>query len=156
MKNYIPQPIVIREIQERGIVISQSGEQADVNGSPATVTTAATMLSNPRHYLRAALPTIFRRMETGEIAALVHWTINGKPGHILITAEQWAIGAPERARYGAWLAEVMGDRKAREVDERRYDLINNEGGEGYNPHRSGSERTYARNRNVDREYPEGA
>lgn len=151
--DYIPQPIVIREIPERGIVITQSGEQADVNGQPAFVTTAKTIRDNSRHYLRAAY---MPRIETGEIAAIVHWETNDGPRNILITAEQWALGAPERARYETWLRGVVSDKADREANERAYDLANNEGGEGYNPHRTGAERTYARNRNVDREYPEGA
>lgn len=154
MADFIPQPIVIREIPDRGIVITQSGDQADVNGQPTTVTTAATILGNKRHYLRAA--NWMPKIENGEIAAVVHWTINGKPGNILITAEQWALGAPERARYEAWLSGIIADKSDREAKERAYDLVNNEGGEGYNPHRATSERTYARNRNVDRDYPAGA
>jgi hypothetical protein len=152
MANFIPQQIVIRAIPERGIVVTQSGDQADVNGQPAFVTTAQTIRDNKAHYLRGMMP----RIESGEIAALVHWTINDKPGHILITAEQWAIGAPERARYAAWLASLTGAKAERQAKERAYDLVNNEGGEGYNPHRAGSERTYARTSRGGREFPEGA
>lgn len=154
MQDFDPQPIVIREVNGR--VISQVGDQASVNGRPAPITTAATILGNKIHWLRDALRSVMPRIEAGEVAAIVHHEINGKPGYITITADQWALGAPERARYEAWLNGVISDKADREAQERAYDLANNEGGEGYNPHRSTSERTYARNRNVDRDYPEGA
>lgn len=156
MSDYIPQPIVIREIPEHSLVIHQVADQADVNGCPVMVTTADTIRSNPKHYLRTALARLMPRIENGEIAAVIQCEVSGKPANILITAEQWALGTPERARYEAWLSGVIADKSDREAKERAYDLVNNEGGEGYNPHRAGSERTYARNRNVDRDYPEGA
>ena len=156
MLNYIPQPIVIREIPAAGIVVAQSGDQADVNGRPTRLVTAAEIVGNSIHYLRAPLRAVMPRLENGEIAAIVLAPVNGKIAQILITAEQWAAGAPERARYAAWLAGVMDDKAERQAKERAYDLVNNEGGEGYNPHRTGSERTYARDASDERDYPEGA
>ena len=156
MANFRAEPIVIREIPELGLTVSQSGNQADVNGRPAVVTTAREILGNPIHYLRTALPTIMPRMESGEIAALVHWQLKGKPGHILITAEQWQLGAAERQRYEIWAANIVAARAAEQDRERQDDLVNNEGAEGYNPYRQGDEPTYARAPRRDRDYPEGS
>ena len=154
MNDFTPQPIVIREVN--GLVIAQSGDAATVNGRPAPITASQTIRENPRHWLRAVLAKVLPKIESGEIAAVVHAEIGGKPGYITITAEQFAAGASERARYEGWLADVLADKADLTAKERAYDLANNEGGEGYNPWRATSERTYARNRNVDRDYPEGA
>ena len=152
MQNFTPQPIAIREVN--GMVVTQSGEQAMIDDRHAQMVPVTTILGNQKHYLRTTLKSAMPRMGSGEIAAIVIGDINGKPGYILITTEQYAVGAPERARYSAWLAEVSDERKARQAKERQFDLVNNEGGEGYNPHRSGSERTYARNRrSPDPRYP---
>jgi len=155
MPDYIGHPITIRTIP--GVAtIAQSGNQAIVNDRPASMIPASAILDNPQHYLRGVLRTVMPRLTSGEIAAVVLAPINGKDAQILITAEQYAAGAPERARYAAWLSGIVADRDAQQANERTYDLANNEGGEGYNPYRAGSERTYARTRNVDRDYPEGA
>lgn len=155
MADFVPHPIVIREIP--GVaVIEQTGAQARVNGTPAFVVEAATILGNPQHYLRRVLWDAMGRLESGEVAAVVLAPVQGKSAQILITAEQYAKGAPERARYEAWLAGVSAARAERQAAERAYDLANNEGGEGYNPHRTGTERTYARAPRRDRDYPEGA
>ena len=154
MTDYTPQPIVIREVN--GLTISQSGDQANVNGSPARMVLASEITGNAQHYLRAPLKSVMARLSSGDVAAVVIAEVSGKSAQILITAEQFAAGKPERARYAAWSRGVMTVNADRQDAERRYDLVNNEGGEGYNPHRSGGERTYARNIGRDRRYPEGA
>ena len=155
MSDYTPQPIIIREIPGVAIV-RQVGDQIDVNGQPARVVPASDILGNPQHYLRGVLRGAMARLESGEVAAVGLAPINGKDAQIMILADGWANGAPERARYAAWLAGVMDDKAERQAKERAYDLVNNEGGEGYNPHRTGSERTYARDASDERDYPEGA
>ena len=155
MSDYTPQPIIIREIP--GVAtIRQVGDQIDVNGRPARVVPASDILANQKHYLRGILRGAMARLESGEVAAVGLAPINGKDAQIMILADGWANGAPERARYATWLAEVMGKKAERQAKERAYDLVNNEGGEGFNPHRTGSERTYARNVSNERDYPEAA
>lgn len=142
MANFVPRPTVIRTIPLMGLVISQIGDQAEVNGNPTQIVLASDIAKNPKHYLRAALASIMPKIESGEIAALVNLTVNGTPAHLVITADQWALGADERTRYADWLADTRAenaDLVAKEID---YDLVNNEGGEGYNPYRVGSKRTY--------------
>lgn len=155
MANFIAQPTVIREIAGVGTV-AQAGDQASVNGIPAQMVLGSEIVGNPLHYLRAPLASIMPRLESGDVAAIVLADIHGKPAQILITAEQFGAGAPERARYAAWRSEIMANEARRQAGERAYDLVNNEGGEGYNPHRSGGERTYTRVPRRDRDYPEGA
>jgi hypothetical protein len=155
MADYERSPITIREIP--GIAtVQQDMDQAQVNGRPATMITAAAVLANPQHYFRTTYQAAFAAMQSGKAAAVVLATVNGKDAQILITPEQFAVGAPERERYSAWCAGRMSAETACRAAEREYDLINNEGGEGYNPHRATSERTYARAPVRDREYPEGA
>jgi hypothetical protein len=146
MTNYIPQPITIRELPEYGLVLTQTGDQVEVNGAPRSVTTSADIRSLPGHYLRTALKSAMPRIESGEIAAIVHHEIDSKPAYLVITAAQWAVGAPERARYATWIAGRVASKAEREAKERAYDLVNNEGGEGFNPHRVGSAHTYGRGR----------
>lgn len=154
MAIYIPEPITLREVN--GLVIAQAGDQATVNGIPAQMVLATTIVSNTKHYLRAPLASVMPRLQSGEIAAVVVAQVNGKSAQILINAAEFATGAPERARHAAWYAEFVAAHNDRAAKERAYDLINNEGGEGYNPHRATSERTYARNVIRERHYPEGA
>ena len=146
MTNYVSQPVVMRVVN--GIAVEQDGAHARVNGlGAACITTREEILSNPRHSLRTAVASIMPKIETGEIVAIVSpcsahlgaaAPSNGRPTQITLTAEQFALGAGERARYAAWVAGV----KAAEQAERSYDQGANEGGEGYNPHRPGSTPTY--------------
>ena len=76
---------------------------------------------------------------------------NGKRDYISITEAEYAIHVAARP------AQTFGNSESRDTSaERAYDAANNEGGEGYNPHRAGAERSYARNRITDRRYPRGA
>lgn len=163
--DYEPQNVLIRDIP--GIaVIEQVGDQVDVNGVPARIVTAVDVISNPGHYYRQVVPSLVARMERGEIAAVVQADRSHGPAfapkggmstyYLPITAEQFALGAAERARYQAWLAGVVADKADRVAAERAYDLINNEGGDGYNPHRAGDERSYARDVSYERHFPAGA
>jgi hypothetical protein len=99
MQDYVPQPIIIREVN--GHVVTQDGDQASIDGRPARVTSVAEILGNKQHYMRATLKSVMPRMESGEIAAIVCERIDGKDVNILITPDQYAVGAPERARYAA-------------------------------------------------------
>lgn len=155
MTAYVSQPITMREIPGVGAVV-QSGGGARVAGSPWPILAAETVLGNPDHYVRTAYPTLFAKMQAGEVAAVVMATLKGRPAHIVLTPEQFALGAPERARYAEWCAGNVAREAARQAAEREYDAGHNEGGEGYNPHRRGSERTYARVAPRDRDYPAGA
>ncbi|MGD9613814.1 MAG: hypothetical protein AB7H90_01305 [Alphaproteobacteria bacterium] len=140
MTDYIRNPVFIREVQ--GLAVEQDMDNALVNGRPASMTSGRTILDNPKHYLRQTLASIMPKIESGEIAAVVHAEVNGKPGYITISREQYALGAAERARYAAWQAECCDAEKTRQKAERAFDRGMNEGGEGYNPHRYGSRRTY--------------
>jgi hypothetical protein len=154
MADYVAQPIILREVQ--GLVIKQSGDQADVNGRWARMILSTEILSNPKHYLRAVLAPVMPRIESGDVAAVVIAEVAGKTAQILITAEQFALGAPERARHETWRVDVMGNETARQAKERAFDRGNNEGGEGYNPYRNGAEHTYDRASRRDRNDPDGA
>ena len=155
MADYERNPITIREIP--GVAtIQQDMDGALVNGRPASMFTAAAVLANPQHYFRTTYQVAFAAMQSGKAAAVVLAPVNGKAAQILLTPEQFAIGASERERYAAWSAGQVAEKAKRQSAERQYDLVNNEGGEGYNPHRSGSARTYARASVRDRDYPDGA
>ena len=97
MTDFIAQPTTIREIP--GVaVIQQVGDQANVNGRSAYMILAPEIVSNAKHDLRAPLASVMHRLQSGDVAAVVVAEINGKPAQILITAEQFAVGASERAR----------------------------------------------------------
>lgn len=156
MDEYIPQPITMREIPGLGTV-QQSGPGALVDGRMAmTIITADEVRANPRHYFRTSYPTAWAMMQSGEAAAFVMTRIHGKDAQVKLAPEHWALGAPERARYAAWSAAVTQVASDRQAKERAYDRLNNEGGEGYNPHRTTSRRTYDRSPRRDRDYPAGA
>ena len=155
MTTYIANPTPMRTLPD-GRIVSQSGDAAMVGDKPARIVTASEIVDNPKHYLRAPLASILARLASGEIAAIVTADINGRPAQITLTSAQYALGAPERARHAAWIAEGDASRNAQRKAEREYDRLYNEGGEGYNPHRIGAAQTYAANRNGDREYPDNA
>ncbi len=74
--------------------------------------------------------------DTGEIGA------NGGRNLVAITDADWAIhfAAGAASRAAAQGSNATQTKRAR--SERAFDAANNEGGEGYNPHRYGAARTY--------------
>lgn len=155
MGDFIPVPTFIREAN--GLAVEAVGDRYRVGGMPATsVSDASDLINNPKHYMAKIVAPIMPKLVSGEIVQVIRAEIAGKGAFIAITADQFALGAEERARYAAWLVGVRSAEKARQAAEREYDLANNEGGEGYNPHRVGDERTYSRNRNIDRDFSVGA
>lgn len=164
MADFVSQPATLREIPGVARIEQVGGRYANVTdlktgavSKACCIVEAAEILSNPVHHLRRILGPAMARVESGEIAAVVLGPIKGKAAQIILTAEQYAAGAQERARFAAWQAGVSAASAERQAAERAYDAAHNEGGEGYNPHRVGrSERTYARQPRRDRDYPEGA
>jgi hypothetical protein len=153
MTDFVACPVVMRTLPN-GWEVAQVGDHANVGTQKfCFVLSLAEIDANPRHYLRDQLPT-FRAK--GAVAIVLAKDAAGRPVNIMLTAAQFALGAAERARYAKWADETAADWATEQAAERAYDLAYNEGGEGYNPHRVGSARSYARQNNGDREYPEGA
>ncbi len=143
MADYIRNPITMRQT-DNGFTVRQDGNVVNVNGHTASLTLAKDILADPRHSFRKFLGPVMARLTSGEIVAIVSYQAwHDKPvNRILLTREQYEAGAGERARWATWVAECRAAEKSRKAAERQFDRGMNEGGEGYNPYRHGSRRTY--------------
>lgn len=77
------------------IIVTQVGTDIHVNGARADIAFVATIQANPRHYLRNLLPAVLNA--NASAFAIVLTQIEGKAAQIALTAEQYALGADERA-----------------------------------------------------------
>ncbi|PZU73094.1 MAG: hypothetical protein DI530_17680 [Sphingomonas sp.] len=140
MAEFQPTPTIIRQtdrfaLAQVGASIEATGDNVRGAGNPIMI---ADIEANSTHFLRPQL-VAFKR--AGAVAVVLI-NVAGKNGWATITADQWAIGADERARYAAWDAPRRAERQKRVAAERKFDRGYNEGGEGYNPYRHGSAPTY--------------
>lgn len=133
---------------------------------PYTVTTNGRSLQvNGKDVFPERLNPPVRNSEFGTLT----WAVDtgttgadGKPNLIGLTSGQMqihmdAVKDRRAAEQAAWLASPAGvAEKARRAKERAHDLAYNEGGEGFNPHRFGDERSYARVPSRERRHPDGA
>lgn len=132
MANFVYQPVTLKTTSGGNLVV-QAGDQVTIDGGAAGCYTVAEIEANPKHWCRRFLPAL---REAGAVALVKGAVAVG------LTAEQYALGAGERARYAAWVAELRAAKTQRQSAERAFDAANNEGGEGYNPHRYGAAQTY--------------
>lgn len=117
--------------------VTTDGGSYLVNGQPARIKSAP---KNDRGFVAL--------VETGVIAA------NGKMDCVGLTQKHIDMKIALQKMVSA--TPCASAETTRVAAERAFDMANNEGGDGYNPHRHGAGRTYAPARNVDRSYPRGA
>lgn len=137
MESYTAQPITLRATDLFEIV--QKGERAHVIAkSPrikattsAAIFVVAEIKAADQHFAKAIVPA----MEKAGYVAFVITEVDGNPAQLGLTAEQYAAGAPERARFAAWNADVIAWKAGIEAQAADFDARHNEGAEGYNPYR---------------------
>lgn len=147
MIDFTPTATLIRnhelfDLHQSGADVIVTAKSDRVRGGREKPFTIAEIRANPVHFLRPALANL----ERAGAVAVVLTTVDGKQAQLAIKADEWALGAGERQRYADWSAEVHARSVARRAKERAHDNAYNEGGEGYNPHRSGSAHSYGAGR----------
>ena len=133
---------------------------------PYTISTEGNSILCNGTSARTVLPLKGDRNRTGELVAMFVETgckgANGNRDIVGLSADQWqvhldAVKAARTQEAAAYWSSPAGiAEKARRAAEHAYDERMNEGGEGYNPHRSGSEPSYRRSTPQHRYSPEEA
>jgi hypothetical protein len=137
--DYQVNPVTLRQV--KGAVITQSGTNVLIDGTLATLIMIADV--GHKHFLRSFVERNDAALKAANAVALVLGAIDGKDAQIVISADQWASGANERARYIAWAKAWKASSKAAAVErDRRHNDGEGYDGGSYSPR--------------DRHYPEGA
>ena len=139
MQAFIANPTILRthalfdvvQHGDRAAIISKSPRAANSASTPILV--IAEIKAAKQHFAKALVSAL----EKAGAVAFVQAVIDGKHAQIAITAEQFAAGAAERQRYADWTAAHHAWLTGARAAATAFDQINNEGGEGFNPHRHG-------------------
>ena len=148
--DYQPNPITLREV--KGITITQEGHSIYANGQLSTLIMLADVASNSKHFMGEFATRNQVALKTAGATALVLTKVDGRDAQIVLTAEQFALGQPERDRYTAWTKGNIAERAAMAAE---YDRKYNDGEHGDNPYRGERQPGGAFDRR-ERHYPEGA